>query len=59
MRLAHRGLAALRARPYGPDGIKSIEIPLLPGELEEEEDLVIAQILASIRSAPVPADGGL
>ena len=49
------------ARPYGPDGIKSIEIPILPGELEAEEaeDPLIAQILASIRSAPVPADGGL
>ena len=26
---------------------------------EPEEDPVIAQILASIRSAPIPADGGL
>jgi hypothetical protein len=31
----------------------------LPPEPEEDPDPVIAQILRSIRSAPIPADGGL
>jgi hypothetical protein len=48
------------AEPAGPSGIKCIEIPLLPGELEEEEDDdPIGFILASIRSAPTPEWGGL
>jgi hypothetical protein len=55
--------AAFERRPYGPNGIKCSEMPPLPDELEDDEpndenDLV-AQILASIRSAPIPADGGL
>ena len=47
------------AEPVGPDGIKAIELPILPGELEEEEDDPIGFILASIRSAPTPEWGGL
>jgi hypothetical protein len=50
---------AFDARPYGPGGIKCTELSPLPEELEEDEDPVIAQILHSIRSAPIPADGGL
>ena len=47
------------AEPVGPDGIKSIELPILPGELEEEDDDPIGFILRSIRSAKAPEWGGL
>jgi hypothetical protein len=55
---------AFQARPFGPTGIKSIELPPIPEAIEETEweedpDPLIAQILRSIRSAPIPEDGGL
>ena len=51
--------ALFDAQPIGPSGFKTIEIPLLPGELEEEDDDPFGFILASIRSAPPPDLGGL
>jgi len=53
--------ALFDAEPVGPDGLKCLETPLLPGELEEEaeDDDPIGFILRSIRSAPTPEDGGL
>ena len=53
---------AFEDRPYGPDGVKSMELPPLPGDdddSDDDDDSVIAQILATIRSAPIPEDGGL
>jgi hypothetical protein len=50
------------APPPAPGEIRVTEIPLLPEEeeeLDEEENPVVAHILASIRSAPMPAHRGL
>ena len=45
--------------PPAPGEIRVTEIPVLPEEYEAlDPNPVVAHVLASIRSAPIPADGG-
>ena len=60
MRWLSEVLSALRGAAVRPDGIKSIELPLLPGELDGgSEDPSSRRSWRRSGPAPVPADGGL
>lgn len=59
--LIKRGLASMDPAPWNGawQGYNAFPARAKEPETTPEEGPVIAQVLASIRSAPIPADGGL